>query len=172
MDADSIEKAIRDIKDFPKPGILFKDITPVLQDGKLLSLIIDLMDRNYKVKPTKIIGIESRGFIFGTALAYKLGIGMVTVRKKGKLPYKTYEASYALEYGEATLEIHQDALEKGDRVVIVDDLLATGGTAEAAVKLVNKFDVEILGIEFLIELEALQGRKVLAGENVNTIIKY
>jgi adenine phosphoribosyltransferase len=172
MNADLIKDAIRDVKDFPKEGILFKDITPVLQDGKLLSLIVDLMDANYKEKPTKIIGVESRGFIFGTALAYKLGIGMVTVRKKGKLPCKTYEASYALEYGEATLEIHQDALEKGDRVVIVDDLLATGGTAEATLKLVKKFDVEILGIEFLIELEALKGRKVLAGENVNTIITY
>jgi len=173
MKTELIKSTIRNIPDFPKSGILFRDITPVLSNEKLLKMVIDLMSKPYKNnKPTKIVGPESRGFIFGVALAYKLGVGFVPIRKKGKLPYKTYEASYQLEYSSASMEIHQDALTKNDRVVIVDDLLATGGTMATAIKLVNKFKAKILGLEFLIELEALNGRKKLKGYNLHSIVSY
>ena len=173
MSIELIKSAIRSVPDFPKPGILFKDITPVLSDEKLLKMVIDQMSKPYKInKPTKIVGLESRGFIFGVALAYKLGVGFVPIRKKGKLPYKTYEASYQLEYGSASMEIHQDSLTENDKVVIVDDLLATGGTMAAAIKLVNKLNAKILGLEFLIELEALNGREKIKGYNSHSIAIY
>lgn len=173
MNIELIKSAIRSIPDFPKPGVLFKDITPVLSDERLLKMVIDLMSDPYKNnKPTKIVGLESRGFIFGVALAYKLGIGFVPIRKKGKLPYMAYEASYQLEYGSASMEIHQDALTQKDKVVIVDDLLATGGTMAAAIELVNKFRVEILGLEFLIELKELNGREKIKGYNFHSIVIY
>ncbi len=173
MSVECIKAAIRSIPDFPKPGILFKDITPVLSDENLLEMAVDVMSEPYKNnKPTKIVGLESRGFIFGVALACKLGVGFVPIRKKGKLPYKTYEASYQLEYGSASMEIHQDALTENDKVVIVDDLLATGGTMAAAIELVNKLKAKILGLEFLIELEALNGRRKIKGYNLNSIVIY
>ena len=173
MSIDEIKAAIRDVPDFPKKGILFRDITPLLQDPVLFAETIDILADKYKDNlPNKIVGVESRGFLFGAAMAYKLGVGFATVRKKGKLPYKTYEASYELEYGTATVEIHHDGLEVGDKVVIVDDLLATGGTAMAAIELVKKFDAEVIGVDFVIELESLNGRKILENYKVNTILQY
>ncbi|OGV36539.1 MAG: adenine phosphoribosyltransferase [Lentisphaerae bacterium GWF2_49_21] len=168
---DAIRSAIRDVKDFPQKGIIFKDITPVLKSEKLFKEVIDIIAKRYeKKKPSAFVVIESRGFIFGSALAYKLGCSLVPVRKKGKLPYKTIEESYALEYGTATIEIHEDALRKGDEVVIIDDLLATGGTAAAAAKLVEKLGAKVSGFEFVIELAFLKGRAKLPGYNVNSII--
>ena len=173
MSIDSIRSSIRAISDYPKKGILFRDITTLLQRPKIFSEIIDMMAERYKDNlPTKIIGIESRGFIFGVALAYKLGIGFVPIRKKGKLPYQTFEASYELEYGTAVVEIHTDALCSDDRVVIVDDLLATGGTAEAAISLVEKFSAKVVGIDFVVELISLNGRAKLQKYPVNTVIEY
>jgi adenine phosphoribosyltransferase len=142
MSLDEIEQlqsAIRDIADFPKPGIIFKDITPILGDGKLFRSVIDhLAEEAAKVNPTKVVGIDARGFLFGAAVAYKLGVGCVPVRKKGKLPYKTIGSSYQLEYGDAEVEMHVDAMAAGERAVLVDDLLATGGTSGAAINLVQK----------------------------------
>ena len=159
MSIKQIESVVRDIKDFPKKGIIFKDITPVLQSGKLFSEVIDIFYSQYeKNPPDHIVAIESRGFIFGAALAYRFGCGFVPVRKKGKLPFKTLEESYELEYGTATIEMHEDALKKGDRVVLIDDLLATGGTCKAAIELVEKMGGKIVGLAFLIELTALKGR--------------
>lgn len=173
MNIGKIKAAIRDIPDFPQTGILFKDITPVLQDGAMFAQVVDFIASKYKhTTPTKIVAIESRGFIFGTALAYKFKAGLIPIRKKGKLPHKTYEASYDLEYGSATVEIHQDALTKKDKVIIIDDLLATGGTARAAIQLVNKFGAEILGIEFVIELAFLKGRQKLNGYPVNSLVVF
>ena len=171
MSIKEIESAIRDIKDFPKKGIIFKDITPVLQSGKLFSEVIDIFYSQYKKNPPDyIVAIDSRGFLFGAALAYRFGCGIVPVRNKGKLPYKTIEESYDLEYGTATVEIHEDALKKGDRVVLIDDLLATGGTAGAAIKLIEKLGAEIIGISFLVELEFLKGRNSIGKYSVNSLI--
>ncbi|MEI6056010.1 MAG: adenine phosphoribosyltransferase [Lentisphaerota bacterium] len=173
MTLELLKSSIRDIPDFPKKGILFRDITPLLKDPKLIIETADLMASNYaKLNPTIIVGLESRGFIFGMALACRMGLGFVPVRKKGKLPYKTFSVSYELEYGTDSIEIHQDAIKKSDRIIIVDDLLATGGTAVAAVNLLKKFDAEILGLEFLIELESLKGRDKLKGFRVNSIALY
>lgn len=172
MGIEKIEAAIRDIKDFPKPGIIFKDITPILQTGDIFKEVIDIMAEPYlNNRPDYIVGIESRGFIFGSVMAYKLGCGFIPVRKKGKLPFRTYEETYDLEYGTATIEMHVDALNKGDKVVVIDDLLATGGTAEATIKLIEKFEAEIIGVDFLIELVFLDGRKKLSGYPVNAQIK-
>ncbi len=171
MSIEKIESVIRDINDFPKPGIVFKDITPILHSGEVFAEVIDLLCKPYETnKPDYIVAVESRGFIFGSAMAYKLGCGIVPVRKKGKLPYKTYEASYELEYGTATVEIHTDALKEEDKIVLIDDLLATGGTAGAAVKLIEQLGADIIGIDFLIELGFLNGRKNLDGYQVNTLI--
>lgn len=171
MSIETISRVIRDVPDFPKPGILFKDITPLLQDKNLFAETIDLLASHCRDnKPDYIVSIESRGFIFGSVLAYKLGCGMVPVRKKGKLPYKTIEESYQLEYGEAVIEVHEDALKKGRKVVVIDDLLATGGTAAATVKLLKKLNADILSIEFVIELAALKGRSVLTPYKVNSLI--
>lgn len=171
MSIEKIIDAIRDVKDFPKPGIIFKDITPVLKSRELFAEVIDLMCEPYMENPPDYIaGIESRGFIFGAAMAYKLGCGVVPVRKKGKLPYDTLEASYDLEYGSAILEIHADALLKGDRVVIVDDLLATGGTAGAAIELVERLEAEVVGVDFLIELAFLSGREKIKNHKIKTLI--
>ena len=173
MSIETIKSAIRSIPDYPKEGILFRDITTLLQDAEVFSEVIDIMVERYKNNlPTKIVGIESRGFIFGMVLAYRLGIGFVPIRKKGKLPYKTFEASYDLEYGSAVIEIHQDALTSDDKVVIVDDLLATGGTAAAAISLVKEFEAEIVGFDFVIELLDLNGREKLQGYPVDTVIAY
>ena len=157
-----IKSKIRDIPDFPREGIVFKDITTVLRDPATFKHCVDLLAKHFaKQKIDYIAGIESRGFIFGSALAYKLGIGFIPIRKPGKLPAKTERVSYELEYGKDSLEIHIDAVEPGKRVLIVDDLLATGGTAEAAIKLVKKIGGVIVGIAFVIELEFLNGREKL-----------
>ncbi len=154
-----IRDAIRDVHDFPKPGIVFKDITPVLSNGELFRLAIDeFLAAVGTEKPDKIVGIDARGFIFGAALADRTGAGFVPVRKKGKLPWQTHGASYSLEYGEAHVEIHRDAVHPGEKVVVVDDLLATGGTAGAALKLIQQLGGEILCATFLIELAFLGGR--------------
>ena len=173
MTSAQIKKTIRDIPDFPKRGIIFKDITTLLKDKKALKATIDIMAKEIaKSKPKYIVGIESRGFIFGTAIAYKLGVGFIPVRKKGKLPAKTRAVSYDLEYGQDTLEIHADALKKGDRVVIVDDLLATGGTVGAVVQLVKGSGASIKGLSFVIELEFLNGRDKLKGLPFFSVIQY
>ena len=170
---DELKSAIRDIPDFPKKGIIFKDITTLLAKGELFQNAIDLLAEQYKGKDiTKVIVIESRGFIFGAPVAYKLGAGLVPVRKKGKLPYKTISATYSLEYGTDTLEMHEDAIKPGERVLIIDDLLATGGTMGAIVELVKKAGGKIAGMSFLIELAFLNGRKNLKDFEVFSLIKY
>src|SRR4051812_17300621 len=168
-----IESAIRNIPDFPKPGIQFKDITPVLADPRLFAGSIDLLIGNFKPGMVDaIVGIDARGFIFAAAAALKLEAGFVPVRKKGKLPYQTHEQSYDLEYGANTLAIHTDAIKPSDRVVLVDDLLATGGTAGAATSLIQKIGGKILETTFLIELSFLNGREKLKNAPVRSIIRY
>lgn len=163
--AERIDKTLRDVPDFPKPGILFKDITTVLQDPKLFGDIVDALAARYKDRGiTVVAGIESRGFIFGAPLAKALGTGFVLIRKPGKLPAKTIGMDYALEYGTDRLEVHADAAGKGDRVLIVDDLLATGGTASAAVKLIRELGAEVVESTFLIELGFLHGRAKLESD--------
>ena len=170
---DHLAKAIRDIPDFPKKGILFKDITTLCKDPLLYQRMVDLLGHRYIGKDIDlVVGIEARGFIIGSALAYKLGAGIVLVRKPGKLPYKTISASYTLEYGEDTLEIHQDAIRKGQRVVIADDLLATGGTAGAVVELVKKTGGNIVECAFIIELEELKGREKLAPHPIFSLMQF
>lgn len=170
---EKLAKTIRDVPDFPKKGILFKDITTVLQDPKSFKQAVDLLYKQYKGKKIDyIVCVEARGFIFGSALAYKLNAGLVLIRKKGKLPYKTYSVTYSLEYGEDTLQIHQDTMKKNGRVLIIDDLLATGGTINAVCKLLNKCKVKIIGIGFFIELLFLKGRKKLLKYPVSSIIKF
>lgn len=171
--AEHISNAIRDVPDFPKPGIVFKDITPVLADPTLFAGSIDLLADGFKPGDVDaVVGIDARGFIFASGVALKLNTGFVPVRKKGKLPYQTHEESYDLEYGSNTVAIHIDAVKPGDRVLLVDDLLATGGTAAAAAKLLRKIDAEILEIRFLIELEFLKGTQKLEGFPVKSIINY
>ena len=168
-----IESAIRNVPDFPKPGIQFKDITPLLADPRLFAGTIDLLTDHYQPGSVDaVVGIDARGFIFAAAAATKLQAGFVPVRKKGKLPYKTHEQDYALEYGSATVAVHVDALKPGARVLIIDDLLATGGTAAAAAALVRKLDAKILEISFLIELKFLNGRKKLKGYPVRSVVAY
>lgn len=168
-----IERAIRNVPDFPKPGIQFKDITPVLADARLFAGAIDLLCDGLKPgEVDAVVGIDARGFIFASAAAVKLGAGFVPVRKKGKLPYRTHEEEYALEYGTATVAVHVDALKPGARVLLVDDLLATGGTAAAAASLVRKLGAQILEISFLIELGFLKGRERLAGHPVRSLVVY
>ncbi len=165
--------AVRDVPDFPKKGILFKDITTLLTRGDLFRKVIDEFAVHYQHKKIdKIVGIESRGFIFGSALAYKLGAGLVPVRKKGKLPHKTVAATYQLEYGTDTLEMHEDALTPGTNVLVVDDLLATGGTAKATAQLIEKVGGNIVGYAFLIELLFLKGRENLKAYDVHSLIQY
>ena len=168
-----LKSAIRNVPDFPIKGILFKDITPVLQNGPLFRQAVDaIADRHAKRKIDAVVGIDARGFIFAGAVAYKLGTGFVPVRKKGKLPYKTVVTSYTLEYGSETSEMHIDALGKGSNVVIVDDLLATGGTAMAAAQLVKQLGGNIVEIDFLIELGFLKGRDRLKEYPVHSVIVY
>ena len=167
-----IKKYIRDIPGFPKEGIIFKDITPLLKNGKVFKEAIDLLAAKFKTKkPDVVLNVEARGFIFGSAIAYKLGAGLVPIRKKGKLPYKTHSIAYDLEYGKDSLEIHQDAFERGARVLIVDDLLATGGTTRAVIDMAEKMGAKIVGIAFLIELTALKGREKLKGYPIVSLIK-
>lgn len=168
-----LKAAIRDVPDFPKPGIVFKDVTPVLKDPKLFRAAIDLFAARHREKGIrKIAVIDARGFLFGAALAYKLKAGVVPIRKKGKLPYQTYEESYDLEYGSATLAIHVDAFDPGEPVLLIDDLLATGGTALASAKLIERAGGKIVEIDFLVELGFLNGRAKLAGYEVFAPIKY
>ena len=170
---EKLKKAIRSIPDFPQKGILFRDITTLLKNRAALADAIDLLVERHKGKGIgKIVGIESRGFILGTPMAYLLGAGFVPVRKKGKLPAETYSVTYELEYGTDHLEIHKDAIEVGDNVLIVDDLLATGGTAAATVELVKNFNANIIGIDFMIELTDLEGREKLKGLDVFALLKY
>ena len=162
MNVDTLKKAIRDIPDFPKQGIIFKDITPVLSDPALFKTAVDLFaDRQTKARIDKVAVIESRGFLFGAAVAYRMGLGIVPIRKKGKLPYKTVEATYDLEYGSATLQMHVDSVKKGDRILLIDDLLATGGTAAASAKMIEGLGGTVVEIDFLIELAFLKGRDKL-----------
>jgi adenine phosphoribosyltransferase len=168
-----LEEYIRNIPDFPKPGILFRDITTLLKDKKAFRQAVDTLVEKYKNKKIdKVVAVEARGFILGGAIAYKLGVGFVPVRKKGKLPHKTNSVTYDLEYGTDTLEMHQDAVGRGDRVLIVDDLLATGGTVRAVTDLVRQSAAKILGIVFLIELTDLKGREKLKDYPVYSLIKY
>ena len=169
---EELKQIIRDIHDFPKKGIVFKDITTLLADAKSFQRMVDLLAHRYVgEKIDQIVGVEARGFILGAALAYKLGTGITLVRKPGKLPYKTNSISYELEYGTDTLEIHEDAFNKGDRILIADDLLATGGTMVAVVDLVSQFDVEIHECVFMAELEFLHGRDKLPAGKVHSLLK-
>lgn len=169
-----VKSKIRDIKDFPKEGIIFRDITTALKDAETLKVIVDYLCEQFKdVKIDYIAGIESRGFILGMPMAYKMGIGFVPVRKPNKLPAATYSQEYALEYGTDKIEIHQDAFPQGANVLVVDDLLATGGTAEAACKLVKKAGANLVGTAFLIELTALKGReKLVDSPKIVSMLQY
>jgi len=168
-----IAAAIRNIPDFPQPGIQFKDITPVLADARLFKASIDHLAGSFPPGAVDaVVGIDARGFIFAAAAAYKLQCGFVPLRKKGKLPHKTFEESYTLEYGSNTIAIHVDAIKPGGRVVLVDDLLATGGTAGAAANLLKRMGAEILEISFLIELSFLSGRERLKGLPIRSLIVY
>lgn len=167
-----LKKFIRDIPDFPKKGIIFKDITTLLKEAKAFKGAVDNIVDLYKDKKIDaVVSVEARGFFFGAAVAYKLGVGLVPIRKKGKLPYKTNAVSYQLEYGTDTLEMHQDAIKKGDKILIVDDLLATGGTVKAVTELVENMGGVVAGIAFVIELLPLKGRDKLKGYNVTSLIK-
>lgn len=170
---EKLRAAIRDVPDFPKPGIVFKDITTVLNEGGLFRDSVDLFlgeCRGRKID--KIVGIDARGFLFGSAVAYELGVGFVPLRKKGRLPWKTETASYTLEYGEAEMELHIDAIERGEKIVLIDDLLATGGTSASAITLIKKVGGDLLAAMFLIELEFLHGRKKLDATPVISFLKY
>jgi adenine phosphoribosyltransferase len=168
-----IQSLIRDVPDFPEPGIVFKDITPVLADPIAYSTIIDLIVVHFgRGNVDKVVGIEARGFLLAAPVAYHFGAGIVPVRKKGKLPHRTIEEEYALEYGTATLEIHQDAVSSGERVLIVDDVLATGGTAAATASLVERVGGKVVGIACLIELDFLHGRDRVDGYELLTLVHY
>ncbi|MBW2452386.1 MAG: adenine phosphoribosyltransferase [Deltaproteobacteria bacterium] len=170
---EELKKIIRDIPDFPKKGIVFKDITTLLSDGRSFHRMVDLIAHRYVgQRIDKIVGVEARGFVLGSALAYKLGVGVTLVRKPGKLPYKVRQITYDLEYGTDTLEIHEDAFEPGDKVIIADDLLATGGTVSAVIKLVKELGADIVECAFMAELEFLEGRKKLSDVNVFSLLKF
>jgi adenine phosphoribosyltransferase len=167
-----LQRYIRDVPDFPKPGIVFKDITPLLADGEVFHAAVDALVAPYRGRVDMVLGIESRGFIVGAAAAYALGTGIAVVRKPGKLPYQTHSAQYTLEYGTDSLEIHHDALGEGHRVLVVDDLLATGGTASAAVELVHRCGGEVVACAFLVELGFLGGRARLRNREIHALIVY
>ena len=176
MHSDTIDKlraGVRDVPDFPKKGIVFKDITPILNNGTLFKASIDVfIERCRGKKVDKIVGIDARGFLFGSVVAYELGVGFVPLRKKGRLPYKTESARYTLEYGEAEMELHIDAIESGEKIVLIDDLLATGGTSASAATLIAKVGGVLIEAQFLIELEFLRGRAKLAPVPVVSFLKY
>lgn len=167
-----LKRHIRDIPDFPKPGIVFKDITPLLADAEAFRAAVDAVVAPFRGRADMVLGIESRGFILGAAAAYALGTGIAVVRKPGKLPWQTHRATYELEYGTDTLEIHHDAVGPGHRVLVVDDLLATGGTASAAVELVKRCGGDVVACAFLVELAFLGGRARLRGQDVHALISY
>ncbi|MBA3883737.1 MAG: adenine phosphoribosyltransferase [Chthoniobacterales bacterium] len=169
----SLRDAVRDVPDFPRPGIIFKDITPILCDGKLFRIAIDLfLERCRAMEIDKIVCIDARGFLFGSTVAYELGIGLVPIRKKGKLPYKTERAAYTLEYGEAEMEMHIDSIYRGERIALIDDLLATGGTSASAATLIDLFGGVLVEAQFLIELEFLNGRQKLEPASVVSFLKF
>jgi adenine phosphoribosyltransferase len=173
MSAEDLRDKIREIPDFPKPGILFYDITTLLKDPAAFKEAVDLMLEPYADdKVDIVVGMESRGFIFSAPMAYRLGAGLVPVRKLGKLPAEVLSVEYALEYGSNTLEIHRDAIAAGQRVLIVDDLLATGGTVKGTIELVQRLQGEIVGLAFLVELDFLNGRERLEGHRVTSVIRY
>ncbi len=173
INCEPLKKLIREVPDFPKPGILFYDITTLLKDKRGFSMLIDALAEHYVQRDIDLVlGMEARGFIFGPALAYRLNAGFVPVRKPGKLPAATAKYDYALEYGTNTLEIHKDAIQPGQRVIIVDDLLATGGTAEATTKLAGSLGAEIVGLGFVVELDFLNGRDKLKGKDVFSLLHY
>ncbi|MEN6519522.1 MAG: adenine phosphoribosyltransferase [Armatimonadota bacterium] len=170
---ETLKELIRDVPDFPADGILFYDITPVLQDSKAFKEVVCAMAEKVRgLKPDVVVGIESRGFVLGAPIALELGVGFVPVRKVGKLPAETIRAEYALEYGTNAIEMHKDAIQPGQRVVIVDDLLATGGTASASVQLVEELGGEVAGLVFLVELKFLNGRDRLNGYRLDTLVGY
>jgi len=173
IDTGALKAKIRDVPDFPEPGIVFKDIMPLLADPASLREATDLLvEWAEPRKPDVILGAEARGFILGAAMAYRLGCGFVAARRPGKLPWKTVSSSYALEYGENSLELHADAITNGQRVLVHDDVLATGGTARAICDLATQLGGEIVGVSFVIELEFLEGRKQLEGFDVQSLIRY
>lgn len=170
---DDLRAKIRDIQDFPKPGVVFKDITTLLRDASSFNRVVDVLGHRYLEQPIDVVlGIEARGFIIGSALAYKLNKGVILVRKPGKLPYKTHSATYQLEYGSDTLEIHQDAFERGQKVLVADDVLATGGTVRAVVDLVRQMGGEVVECAFMAELLFLKGREKLADVPVHSLIQF
>jgi adenine phosphoribosyltransferase len=173
-DIETLKSAIRDVPDFPKEGILFKDITPLLANTSAFKTTIDILKDRYAGKGiTQVVGIEARGFIFASALAYALGAGTVLVRKPGKLPYKTFKQAYTLEYGTDAVEIHQDAFQPGQKTVILDDVLATGGTVSATINLIqNNFKAEIVEVAFLIELDFLKGREKIKDLPIFSLLHY
>ncbi len=171
--AEDLKQYIRSVKDFPKPGIMFRDITTILKDPVALKLTAKMLfEKAENLDITKVVGIESRGFIFGSMLADKLDVGFVLIRKPGKLPAETLKETYALEYGTDTIEIHKDAIKPGDKVLLHDDLLATGGTAEAACKLIEKLGGKVLQASFIIELSFLKGREHLKNYDVQSLVDY
>ncbi len=170
---ESVRKLIRDIPDFPKKGIIFKDVTPLMADPATMAAINGAFEKALEsLKPSRIVGIEARGFIFGAVLAHTLGLPFSPVRKPGKLPYKKISTSYKLEYGEGTLEMHTDGVGKGERVVVIDDLLATGGTARAACELIEKLGATVVACGFVVELSFLEGRKQLPGRKIVSLTTY
>ncbi len=170
---DELKQRIRDIPDFPKPGILFKDITPLLADGQAFRTAIDQIGNRFTDREIDlVVGVEARGFLIAAALAYKLSAGTALIRKSGKLPYKTHSAAYSLEYGSDSLEIHQDAVIPGQRILLVDDLLATGGTMSAAVDLIARLGGTVVGVAFLIELSLLQGRARLRDQQIFSLMQF
>ncbi len=173
FDQQYVKERIRSMNDYPKKGIVFRDITTLIKDAKGFRMCIDKLSELLNGKEIDyIVGIEARGFVFGSALAYKLGKGFVLVRKKGRLPHATISKEYELEYGNAAVEIHKDSIERGSNVVIADDLLATGGTAKAVAELVSEIGGNVVELVFLVELEALNGRSKLSGYDVTSLIKY
>jgi adenine phosphoribosyltransferase len=170
---DAVRAAIRDVPDFPKPGIVFKDITPILSDGALFRRTIDALAERWKEERIdKVVGIESRGFVFAAPLAYTLGAGLTIVRKPGKLPWRTIREAYALEYGENVLELHEDAFAPGDRVLVVDDVLATGGTAEAVGRLVERQGATLVSYSFVVDLSFLGGARKLGEQKVHALLRF
>ena len=170
---EKLQAAIRDVPDFPTPGVIFKDITPILADPTLFGGVVDVLaDEAEKIRPDKIVGIDARGFLFGAAVAYRLRRGFIPVRKRGKLPYQTISFAYQLEYGSAEMEMHVDAISPGDRVVLVDDLLATGGTSGAAIHLVQQTGGTVEAALFFIELSFLNGRERLGNVPVRTLVRF
>lgn len=168
-----LEAYIRDIPDFPKPGILFKDITPMVKNPEILNLAVRLLVQPFLDEPISLVaGMEARGFIFGALAARELGVGFIPLRKPGKLPYNVHSVSYDLEYGSAALEVHIDAVEASDRVLLIDDLLATGGTAKASCELIEHFGAVVCGLAFVIELDDLRGRALIADYRVHSLIHY